>query len=108
MPHAGGGVRHWNHHDRRPPLRLRGDFGRESRRAQRREEILGQRRGHLSKRRHADLLDVLETTELGVYCGKRGRAHLEAARVVVKRQGAGIERELIALAEPTGDAWLEM
>src|SRR5213075_2158102 len=107
VPYGCRRVRHWNHHDRRPPFRLDGDLGHEPGLPQSGDQVFGESGGGLTNPRNADLLDVLETTELGIDGRERRCSHLEAARVVVKGQRARIERELLALPEPPRDTGLE-
>src|SRR6266480_3970658 len=107
MPDRRRGVRRGEHDDRRARRGIGGHLGPEAPRRSARDQILGERGRHRADCRHPDLLDVLEAPQLRVHRRQGRRPQLEAARVVVKGEPPGVERELVPMPEPAGDGRLE-
>src|SRR5207244_10286634 len=102
MPNCRGRVGCGQHDDSRALVGTGRDVWPEAARPRLVDQVLGERRGHAADPGDADLVDVVEPTELSVDRRHRWGAQLEPSGVLVQLEGPRVERELIPLTEPPG------
>src|SRR5256885_738048 len=103
MSHARRGVGRGEHYDGRTILGARSYRGPEAVLPRPCDQVLGERRRHPANVRDPDFVDVIEASELRIDRRQRRCAELEAPGVVVQLEYAGVEGELVLVAEPPGD-----
>jgi len=107
MSHARRRVGRGEHHDRRTILGAGSHLGLEAERPRPRDQVLREGRRYPANGRDADLVDVIEAPELRIDRRQRRCPELEAPGVVVQLERAGVEGELVLVAEPPGDGRCE-